>query len=121
MFFVNSKVVVTGDIFRQRGRRPWQSEHLARLIRMIPPETQVISGHGTLAATKELKAFHAMILETLLIVNKRMDEGKTLKELQEIGLPEKYKKWDNGVYVSVSLWIEFLYKSWQMKKTSLIK
>ena len=130
VWFVNSKVVVTGDIFYTETF-PWvdfdrggdalgRANTLHDLIQMIPPETQVISGHGALATTKELKAFHAMIVETLLIVKKGMDQGKTLKELQEMGLPDKYRKWDNGVYVSVRLWIEFLYKSWQMKKTRLI-
>ncbi len=129
VWFVNSKVVVTGDVFYTETF-PWvdfdrggdalgRANTLYDLIEMIPEETKIISGHGTLAGVKELKAFHKMILETLLFVKKKMDEGKTLKEIQQEGLPEEYRRWDNGVYVSVSLWIEFLYKSWQMGKTRL--
>lgn len=130
VWFVNSRVVVTGDVFYTETF-PWvdfdrggdavgRANTLHDLIHLIPKDTKIISGHGTLSNVDKLKEFHAMIVETLLIVRKKMEMGKTLSEIQQEGLPEKYHRWDNGVYVSVSLWIEFAYKSWQMGKTKLI-
>lgn len=129
VWFVNSGVVVTGDVFYTETF-PWvdferggdgvgRANTLRDLIELIPADTKIISGHGTLATVKELKEFHNMIVETLLIVRKQMDQGKTLEEIQQNGLPEKYHHWDNGIYVSVSQWLEFMYKSWKMGKCEL--
>jgi len=129
VWFVNSGVVVTGDVFYTETF-PWvdferggdaigRANTLYDLIALIPADTKIISGHGTLASVKELKIFHAMIRDTLLYVRKKMDEGLSLQEIQALGLPQQYKHWDDGVYVSESLWIEFLFKSWQMGKTQL--
>jgi glyoxylase-like metal-dependent hydrolase (beta-lactamase superfamily II) len=130
VWFVNAGVVVTGDIFYAETF-PWidferggdgigRANTLHDLIALIPADTKIISGHGSLTTVKELKVVHDMMVETLLIVRKQMDEGKTLKEIQDAGLPEKYHRWDNGIYVSVSLWLEFMYKSWEMGKYNLI-
>lgn len=130
VWFVNSRVVVTGDIFytetfpwvdfERGGDAVGRANTLHDLIALIPADTKIISGHGTLATVKELKAFHAMIVETLLIVKQQMKQGKTLKEIQDAGLPEKYHHWDNGIYVSVSQWLAFLFKSWELGKCDLL-
>ena len=129
VWFVKAGVVSTGDIFYTETF-PWvdfdrggdavgRANTLHDLIELIPAETKIISGHGTLATVKELKIYHAMIQGTLLYVREKMDQGKTLEEIQAEGLPKEHKRWDDGVYVSESLWIEFLFKSWQMGKTKL--
>jgi cyclase len=130
VWFVQSGVVATGDVFYTETF-PWvdfdrggdaigRANTLHDLIELIPPETKILSGHGTLAGVKELKVFYAMIRYTLLFVKERMDDGKTLKEIQTEGLPKEYQRWESPDYVSCSLWIEFLFKSWQMGKTRLI-
>jgi len=129
VWFVKSKAVVTGDVFYTETF-PWvdfdrggdaigRANTLHDLIELIPADTKIVSGHGRLAGVKELRGFHHMIRETLLFVRKKMQEGKELKQIQAEGLPKEYKHWDDGVYVSESLWIEFLIKSWKLGKTQL--
>lgn len=129
IWFVHSGVLVTGDIFYTETF-PWvdfdrggdalgRANTLYDLIQRLPPDTKVISGHGGLATVEDLKNFHAMIRATLHYVKARMDEGKSLEQIQKEGLPKEYSRWDNGVYVSVSLWIAFLHKSWLLGKTTL--
>lgn len=129
VWFLKSGVVTTGDIFYTESF-PWvdferggdaigRANTLFDLIQMIPPDTKIISGHGKLASVKELKVFHAMIRDSLQLVYQKMDAGKSLKQIQEEGLPSEYKRWESPVYVSISLWIEFLYKSWKANKYKL--
>ncbi len=129
VWFVKSGVIAAGDIFYSETF-PWVdfdrggdaisfANTLHDLIAVIPSDTQIISGHGGLATTKELKIFHAMIRDTLLLVREQIENGHTLQEIQAIGLPPQYKRWDDGVYVPEPLWIEFLFKSWQLGKTQL--
>jgi cyclase len=129
VWFVKAGVIAAGDLFYSKTF-PWidfdrggdavgMANALHDLIALIPVETKIISGHGTFATGKELKLFYNMIVETLIYVKQKMDEGMTLQDIQNMGLPTQYKHWDDGVYVPETLWIEFLYKSWKMGKTAL--
>jgi glyoxylase-like metal-dependent hydrolase (beta-lactamase superfamily II) len=130
VWFVKAGVIAAGDLFYSKTF-PWiDFEHggdaigmanaLHDLIALVPMETKIISGHGTFATGKELKLFYNMIVETLIYVKQKMDQHITLQDIKNIGLPAQYKHWDDGVYVPETLWIEFLYKSWEMGKTALI-
>lgn len=129
VWFIKSQVVVAGDLYYSKTF-PWidferggdtigYANALHDLIALISEDTKIISGHGTLATTKELKVFYAMIKDTLLYVHEKMNQGHTLPEIQAMGLPSQYKQWDDGVYVPESLWIEFLFKSWKTGENKL--
>lgn len=85
VWFVNSGVVVTGDVFYTEAF-PW------------------VDFERGGDAVGRANTLHNLI---------------ALKEIQEASLPEQYHHWDNGIYVSVSQWLEFLFKSWEMGKCEL--
>ncbi len=63
---------------------------------------------------KDLKAFHAMLVETTGLVKKDIAAGKSLADLKAAGLPEKFKDYGNG-FMKTDRWIETIYNSAQKK------
>lgn len=78
-------------------------------IRKLPPGAKLIPGHGPLSTVKELREFHAMLVETSGIVEKALAAGKSLQQVQADGLPEKWKGWSTSG-VTTARWIELLYQ-----------
>lgn len=120
IFFKKANVVHLGDDFFV-GRFPFidtdnggsvtgLTRNIAALIKEIPADAKLIPGHGGLSTIDDLKAFHAMLVETTKIVEDAMKQKKTLDEIKKAGLPEKFKTWGSG-FIKTEPWIELVYKS----------
>lgn len=83
---------------------------VAVVLEKIPADAKIIPGHGPLATVDDLKAFHAMLMDTSAIVTKGMADGKSLADLKAAGLPEKYKDFGTG-FIKTDRWIETIYNS----------
>ena len=125
LFFPKSNVVHTGDLFFS-GRFPFVdlgnggdvkglTKNIAKLIGQIPKDAKIIPGHGPLSGIRELKAYHAMLVETTRIVREQMKAGKTLAQIQAAGLPQKYASWGTG-FISTKRWIGTVFNSLGGKK-----
>lgn len=57
-----------------------------------------------------MKAYHQMLLETVDVVRKQMQSGKSLDEIKAAGMPDKYKDWGGG-FISTPVWIETIHRS----------
>jgi hypothetical protein len=55
-----------------------------------------------------------MLVETSGTVQKAIGEGKTLKEVQAAGLPEKWKSW-SVPSLPTTRWLEILYDGLKQK------
>jgi glyoxylase-like metal-dependent hydrolase (beta-lactamase superfamily II) len=114
IFFTRSNVVHMGDDFfngmfpfidlASGGDVEGYVRNIGDVIAKIPAGAKIIPGHGPLATIDDLKAFHAMLLETVDIVRKQMAAGKTLDDIKKAGMPEKYKSWGAG-FVNTDRWI----------------
>jgi len=80
---------------------------VATVLEKIPPDARIIPGHGKLATVEDLKAFHAMLVETSGLVKKSLADGKSLDEIKTAGLPEKWKSFGTG-FINTDRWIETL-------------
>jgi glyoxylase-like metal-dependent hydrolase (beta-lactamase superfamily II) len=120
IFFTGSNVVHMGDDFFN-GMFPYidlasggdvegYQRNVAAAIAKIPPGAKIIPGHGPLATIDDLKAFHAMLVETIGIISQRMKAGKTLEQIQAEGLPDKWKSWGVG-FVNTRTWINIVHMS----------
>ena len=120
IFFMQSNVVHMGDDFFA-GRFPFVDlnnggsvEGLARnvgnALAKLPAGVKIIPGHGPISTIDDLKAYHQMLLETIDVVRKQMQAGKSLDEIKAAGMPEKYKDWGAG-FISAPVWIETIHKS----------
>ncbi|HKQ77011.1 MAG TPA: MBL fold metallo-hydrolase [Blastocatellia bacterium] len=120
IFFTQSNVVHMGDDFFA-GKFPFVDlssggsvEGLARnignVLGKLPAGVKIIPGHGPISTVDDLKAYHQMLLETIEIVRKQMQSGKSLDDIKTAGMPEKYKDWGSG-FISTPVWIETIQKS----------
>lgn len=121
LFFTGSNVVHLGDDFfvgrfpfvdlRSGGSVAGLISNIGQMIQMIPADARLIPGHGPVASIDDLKDYHAMLIETSLIVRKQMKDGKSLAQIKAAGLPEKYKnlEWE---FIPTDRWIETIYQSY---------
>lgn len=124
VFFMGSNVVHLGDDFFV-GRFPYVDidsggsvqgliNNIGSLLGTIPTDTKLIPGHGPVATIGDLKAYHAMLIESTMIVQDAMKAGKSLDEIKKAGLPEKFKEAGSG-FIKTDLWIEIVYNSYSKK------
>lgn len=124
VFFTGSNVVHLGDDFFV-GRFPFVDldsggsvqgliNNISSLIGTIPAEAKLIPGHGPIATIGDLKAYHAILVETSKIVQDAMRAGKSLEDIKKAGLPEKFKEAGSG-FIKTDFWIETIYKSYSKK------
>jgi cyclase len=122
--FTGANVIHFGDTFFS-GRFPnidlngggsvrGYIKNVAAAIEKTPPDAKLIPGHGPLSGLKELKEFHEMLVETAAVVQKAIDDGKTLEQTKAAGLPARWKSWAAPSLGEVR-WIEILYNGLQAK------
>lgn len=123
IFFTKSNVVHLADLFFN-GMFPFVDidhggsvqgliHNIERIITQMPADVKVIPGHGPLATLADLKDYHGMLIETTGIVRAGLASGKTVEELQEAGLPEKFKPISDG-FIKTEKWIETIAKSLEL-------
>ena len=124
VFFTGSKVAHLGDDFFV-GRFPFVDlgsggnvqgliNNIGSLIGTIPADHKIIPGHGPVSTLDDLKAYHAMLVDTVKIVQDAMKAGRPLDEIKRAGLPGKYKEAGSG-FISTERWIETIHRSYSMK------
>jgi cyclase len=118
VYFTAANVIHFGDTFFS-GRFPnidlagggdvrGYIRNVEDAIKKVPADAKLIPGHGPLSTAKELNEFHEMLVETSGIVQKSIDAGKTLAQIQAEGLPAKWKSWAVPT-LSTARWLELLY------------
>jgi glyoxylase-like metal-dependent hydrolase (beta-lactamase superfamily II) len=86
----------------------------------LPPDVKVIPGHGQLSNLDDVREFTKMLKETSAVVQKALDEHKTLAQMKEEKILEPWKKW-SGDFVKTDAFIETLYNSLTGTKGEFIK
>ena len=120
IFFTKSNVVHMGDHFFS-GMFPFVdldsggnvirfTENIGNILDTLPEDVSIIPGHGSLSTREDLKAYYSMLNDSISFVQANIKSGKTLIDIQEIGLPEDIKKWEKG-FIKEDRWIELIYKS----------
>ncbi len=120
LFIDALKIVHTGDMFFN-GMFPFMDvsnggdidnwvRQLDVILAAVPDDVRIIPGHGPLAGKGELKAFRDMLRDSAELVRERMKEGKTLKEIQAAGMPDRFAPWTKG-FMPVPGWLELVYRS----------
>jgi len=128
IFFTESNVVHMGDHFFA-GRFPFvdlesggdvagYAENVKSVLDVVSEDAKIIPGHGPLSNVAGLKTFHTMLLESIEIVINQIQAGKSLSEIQEEGLPEKYALWGTG-FITENEWIEIVYTSLTKQRLSM--
>ena len=123
IFFRGSHVVHLGDHFfngfypfidlGSGGNVEGFMMNVEKLIGIIPEGAKIIPGHGPLADINDLKAFAGMLRETTGIVQKAIQEGKSLEDIKAKGFSKVLvRKWGHG-FLNTDQWITIVYNSYR--------
>jgi cyclase len=124
IYFKGSNVVHMGDHFmtgafpyidfNSGGTADGLARNIGRVLAELPPDVKIIPGHGRLATIDDLRSYHQTLVETIDIVGKQVQAGKSLDDIKAAGLPEKYAAWGKG-FISTPIWIEEIFNSLSKK------
>ncbi len=120
VYFTGSNVIHMGDDFFA-GRFPFVdlenggsveglTRNVAEVMMKAPAGVKIIPGHGPVSTVDDLKAYHAMLVETMGIMRQRIAQGKTIEQVKAEGLPEKWASWGTG-FIKTDRWLETVYNS----------
>jgi glyoxylase-like metal-dependent hydrolase (beta-lactamase superfamily II) len=119
--FTGSNVVHMGDQFFA-ARFPFVDidsggdvqgliDDVGKVIKEMPADIRIIPGHGEVSTLKELKEYHAMLLETTATVRRAMTAGQTVDQAKAAGLLDTWSSWSHD-FVTKDRWIETIYRSY---------
>ncbi|MEP7342122.1 MAG: MBL fold metallo-hydrolase [Acidobacteriota bacterium] len=120
IFFTGANVVHMGD-HMMTGNFPYVDmnsggsvegivRNIGNVLAKLPPDVKIIPGHGPLATVDDVRRYQQVLIETVDIVRKQMQAGKSLDEIKAAGLPAKYDSWGKN-FITTPVWIETIFKS----------
>lgn len=86
----------------------------------LPADVKVIPGHGALSNMEDVKAFTKMLRETSAVVQKALDEHKTLDQMKQAKILAPWDKF-SGSFINSDAFIETLYNSLTGHKGEFLK
>ena len=103
VYFTKSNVVHMGDDFfngvfpfidlESGGTVKGCVVAVEKMLADLPADVKIIPGHGPLATKTDLAAYLAMLKETSAIIQKAIDEGKSVEQLVAAKPLAKWDKW----------------------------
>lgn len=117
VFFPALNIVHMGDLFF-KDRFPFVDlgsggnvlsyiANVENVLAKIDAQTQIVPGHGSLANKKDLQRFLAMLRETSAAISSALEDGKTLQQIIDTGLSDKWASWGGG-FINEASWIKIV-------------
>ncbi len=128
IFFTQSKVVHMGDDFvtygfpfidlNSGGSVGGMIAAVEKVLAQVAPDVKIIPGHGPLSTVADLRPYLQMLKETSAIVQRGIDQHKTLDQLKQENVLAAYsEKWSpKGAFVDTNRFIDTLYNDLSGKK-----
>jgi len=117
--FPQANVVHMGDVFvtygfpfvdtSSGGSVSGMISGVEKVLSMIPADAKIIPGHGPLSTTADMRKFVDMMKETRGLVADALKQGKTVQQMKDTKLLEKYQDLGKG-FIKTDAWIEVLEK-----------
>jgi len=86
----------------------------------LPADVKVIPGHGALSNLDDVRAFTKMLKETSAIVQKAINDHKTLEQMKQEKILAPWVQWKND-FVNEDAFIETLHNSLTGHKGEFVK
>lgn len=125
IFFPKSNVVHMGDDFvrygfpfidlASGGSVDGMIAAMQEVIPKLPPDVEVIPGHGNISNLDDVREYVKMLIETRAAVEKGIKQGKTLDQLKQEKVLDPWKKW-NGDFITTDTFTETLFNDLTGKK-----
>ena len=120
VYFVESNVVHMGDLLftgvfpfvdlDSGGNVFKYAENLQAIMEWLPEDVKVIPGHGEFTNLEGVENTYNMMLETSMYVMEKVNQGKTLEEIQAEGLSDEWESWGQG-FINEAFWISLIVNS----------
>ena len=120
IFFPKNNVVHMGDDFvrygfpfidvTSGGSVQGMIDATEKATAQLPADVKVIPGHGALSNLDDVRAFTKMLKETSAVVQKAIDDHKTLDQMKQENILAPWSQW-SGEFVNANAFIETLYNS----------
>lgn len=81
------------------------ADNIKKMIGMFPDDVKLITSHGRDGTRADLVEFHGMLLKTIAIIQKGLDEGKDIEAMQKDDALKEWDSWGTG-FVSKNFWIQ---------------
>jgi glyoxylase-like metal-dependent hydrolase (beta-lactamase superfamily II) len=126
IFFPKSNVVHMGDDFvtygfpfidlSGGGSVEGMISATEQVVAQLPANVKVIPGHGPVSNLDDVRRFIAMLKDTRAVVEKGIQQGKTMDQLKQENVLAPWQKW-SGDFISSEQWLVTLYNDLTGKKT----
>ena len=130
IFFPKNNVVHMGDDFvrygfpfidvTSGGSVQGMIAAMEKVSAQLPPDVKVIPGHGALSNLDDVRAFTKMLKETSAVVQKAIEEHKTVDQMKKEKILAPWAKW-SGEFLDADKFIETLYNSLTGSKGEFLK
>jgi glyoxylase-like metal-dependent hydrolase (beta-lactamase superfamily II) len=117
--FKNANVLHIGDLYISGQFPSVDYDHggnvinlahnLDTIIKIMPSDVKIVSGHLLNATVEDLKNYVTMLNSTVRIVQNEINKGKSLLEMQNGKILVDWEDW--GKHVTTDMWIETIYRS----------
>jgi len=118
VIFSREKVASVGDLYFSGMYPIFHMEHdgsldgyiknIELLLKQLPEDCKIVPGHGPLSTKAEFVKYRNMIAASVDTVKKGVRTGKTLEQIQKIGLAPEWAPYSHG-YVTTDRWIAMIY------------
>jgi cyclase len=130
IFFPKNNVVHMGDDFvrygfpfidvSSGGSVQGMIAAMEKVSMQLPPDVKVIPGHGALSHLDDVRAFVKMLKETSAVVQKAIDDHKTVDQMKQEKILAPWAKWSSE-FLDADKFIETLYNSLTGSKGEFLK
>jgi len=130
IFFPKNNVVHMGDDFvrygfpfidvASGGSVQGMIAAMDKVSTQLPKDVKVIPGHGGLSNLDDVREYVKMLRETSAVVQKAIDQHKTVEQMKQEKILEPWKKW-SGDFIDSDKFIETLYNSLTGKAGEFVK
>jgi cyclase len=133
IFFPKNNVVHMGDDFvrygfpfidvASGGSVQGMIDAMEKATAQLPADVKVIPGHGALSNLDDVRAFTKMLKETSAVVQKALNDHKTLDQMKQEKILEPWReKWaPEKAFINADAFIETLYNSLTSHKGEFVK
>src|ERR1700676_2334170 len=130
IFFPKNNVVHMGDDFvrygfpfidvASGGGVQGMIDAMEKATAQLPADVKVIPGHGALSNLDDVRAFVKMLKETSAVVQKAINEHKTLEQMKTEKILAPWEKFSGG-FINSDAFIETLFNSLTGHKGEFVK
>lgn len=117
--FSKSGVVHMGDLLLSQSfpavgsRAKEYMDFLDKIVDIFPPGTKFIAGHGRDYTMNDLKDYRRMLQTTIGVVQREVEAGKSLEQIQKAQILKKWESWGDFLnFLNCDTWIESIFTSY---------